>query len=366
MKSRELRRSIYRVAVYTADLDISGTFATADVEKLADNVVRVHWEKAVLALALANVSGLKEVTLKLNDGNASGFSPSLGVEGVAGNGIHAPIGTQARQGFAYAIKLQFSGSHRLILAPAGRDTQAILRADWPHPGFIGNFLPEQREVRQDGFSARWRIPHLARSVPQAWVMNASVQQAGSVIMPEPGLARPVVLPAGKTPLDRFGPNIFGVRFVVPVNHYDLVNRALKYALMFLTTVFAAIFVMEQLSGTQVHAVQYLFVGLMLVLFYVLLLALAEHIGFTAAYAVAAMATGGTLALYVGRLLHSARQGVALLLVFAVLYGLLYTILQMEDYALLTGALLAFAGLTAVMFLTLKVDWAGHRQEHEDI
>jgi len=195
-------------------------------------------------------------------------------------------------------------------------------------------------------------------------VDALPQRAGSVIVPDKGLARPIMLPSGGALLDRFGPNTFGVRFVVPVDHYDLVNRALKYALMFLTTVFAAIFVMEQLSGTQVHAVQYLFVGLMLVLFYVLLLALAEHIGFTAAYAVAAMATGGTLALYVGRLLHSARQGVALLLVFAVLYGLLYTILRMEDYALLTGALLAFAGLTAVMFLTLKVDWAGRGQERE--
>ena len=152
-----------------------------------------------------------------------------------------------------------------------------------------------------------------------------------------------------------------MRFIVPVDFYQLVSRAAKYAMMFLATAFMAVFLLEMRSTRQVHPVQYLFVGLTMIFFYVLLLSLAEQIGFLWAYLIAALATGGMLSLYVARVQGSVNKGLVMAGVFFVLYGLLYLILQMEDYALLAGAIAGFVMLAVVMFSTLHVDWSGHKR-----
>ena len=144
----------------------------------------------------------------------------------------------------------------------------------------------------------------------------------------------------------------------PVDFYSLVNRAAKYGIMFVAMAFMAVFCLEIVSGRRVHPVQYLFTGISLVFFYVLLLSLAEHVGFAQAYLAASTATGAMLAIYVGAAMSSVARGLVMLAVFAATYGILYLILQLEDYALLAGAILGFAALTIVMFVTLRVDWSG--------
>jgi inner membrane protein len=239
----------------------------------------------------------------------------------------------ALQPFSFRADLNFTGSTSLTFAPAARETRVSLSSDWPHPSFMGAFSPGERTITDNGFTASWRIPHLARSVPQAW----SPAEAG---------------------IDRFGPYYFGVTLYQPVDFYDLVTRAVKYGVLFLAVTFMGVFVLELVSGKRVHAVQYLFVGLAMIFFYVLLLSLSEHIGFTPAYIAAAGATGGMLSLYAGKALESTRSGLMMLALFLVIYAFLYLILRLEDYALLAGALLGFAALTAVMFTTLRVDWSG--------
>jgi inner membrane protein len=239
--------------------------------------------------------------------------------------------------FEFKLDLVFGGSGSLDFAPVARETRLAMTSDWPHPSFSGAFLPAERSIRADGFSATWRVPHLARSVPHAW----SLASAG---------------------IDRFRPYQFGVQLYMPVDFYSLVSRAAKYGVLFLAFAFMAVFVVELVSGRSVHPVQYLFVGLAMIFFYVLLLSLAEQIGFAPAYLVAAAASGGMLAIYVGKVLASRQWGLTMLGVFALLYGLLYLILSLEDYALLAGAILGFIALTTVMFATLRVDWSGRDRE----
>ena len=155
---------------------------------------------------------------------------------------------------------------------------------------------------------------------------------------------------------------FGLRLVTPVDFYKLISRASKYAVMFLGIAFMAVFMLELRSAHRIHAVQYFFVGFAMVFFYVLLLSFAEHIGFNMAYVVAAGATGSLLALYVGRVQQSVSMGVVTLLLFLVLYGFLYMILQLEDYALIAGAILGFVLLATIMFSTLKANWSGTTAE----
>ncbi len=343
--SKVLHRGIYNVNVYTAKTAIDGRFTAPDMSEVASKPQSVRWDEAILVLGLSDVSGIKEAAnLKIEGGAELPFAPSIGIPGINTSGVHVRLGTEGGpfagagakpQPFAFHIDLVFTGSGDLSFTPAARETRVALISDWPSPSFSGTFLPSDRNVSNTGFTASWRVPHLARSVPAAWTF------------PEQGL-------------DRLNAYAFGVSYYQPVDFYDLVNRSVKYGLMFLASAFTAVFMLEILSGARIHAVQYLLVGFALVFFFVLLLSLAEHMGFGASYAIASAATGGMLSLYVAKALGSARQGLVMAGVFTLLYGLLYLILRLEDYALLAGALLGFAALTMVMFVTLKVDWSGRR------
>jgi inner membrane protein len=342
--AKTLRRSIFEVPVYAARLKLSGRFGMPRIGDVAADVVAVRWRDATFVLGLSGVSGLKEAaTLKIAGACEIAFAPSVGFPSTHLSGIHAKLAVagstppadmeQPPQPFAFTVDLAFNGSVSLTIAPVARETRVSLSSNWPHPSFSGAFLPDDRQVTTAGFTAAWKVPHLARSVPDAW----SLTDAG---------------------LERLQPYSFGVAMIDPVDFYSLVNRAAKYGIMFVALAFMAVFCLELISGRNVHPVQYLFTGISLVFFYVLLLSLAEHLGFTQAYLAASIATGAMLAVYVGTAMTSVISGLVMLMVFATTYVILYLILQLEDYALLAGAVLGFLALAIVMFVTLRVDWSG--------
>lgn len=349
-KAKVLSRSIFNVNVYTADLALTGRFDKPNIRAVAADAMDVRWSDTFIALTLSDVSGLKKsVSIEVDGQRSLKFEPSVGLPAGRQSGFHArlfELSTDAAVGggtkeppdaFEFKINLVLSGAEDLFVAPAGRLTKTRITSDWPHPSFSGGFAPATRKISDTGFDATWQVPHLARSIPQSYTV-----QSGNV--------------------DRFAPHYYGVRFYAPVDFYDLVSRAAKYAILFLSLAFMAVFVMELIAGKRIHAVQYFFVGLAMIFFYVLLLSFSEHIGFPLAYAIAAVATGTMLAVYFSKAFQSARYGIAAALLFIVIYGLLYMILQLEDYALLTGAVLGFAALTCVMFATLRVDWRAARAD----
>ncbi len=341
------KRGIYEATVYSARLRLEGRFASPDMRLADAAATTVRWNDAFVALGLSDVSGLKESATLIVDGNRRiPFEPSIGLPNHSMPGMNARLfptsatAGQAPPPFTFAMDLAFNGSSGLNFAPVGRETRVELKSDWRHPSFAGSFLPESRDIGAEGFSAVWRVPHLARSVPQAWSFDAGSSYSAN------------------NQLNLFYPHQFGVNFYIPVDYYDLVNRAAKYGLMFLAIAFFGVFVLELMSDKRVHAVQYVFVGLAMILFYILLLSFSEHIGFTAAYFIASTATGGMLSLYVSRALMSRAKGFIMLSVFLILYGLLYLILRLQDYAMLAGAVASFVMLTITMFATLRVNWSG--------
>ncbi|MBX2804948.1 MAG: cell envelope integrity protein CreD [Hyphomicrobiales bacterium] len=338
------RRSIYEVTLYSARLNLSGRFPAPDIRLIEPDPANVRWRDAILSIGLSDVSGLKEAaSLRIDGGRSIAFEPSIGLPNGHTSGLHVrlfPVGAnidEPASAFSFETELVFNGSSSLTIAPIGRNSQLALQSDWPHPSFTGAFLPDTREISAEGFSANWRVPHLARSIPQTWRTDA--QQAANIH----GTLYPV---------------LSGVSFFVPVDYYALVNRAAKYALMFLSVAFLAVLVLELTSGHRIHAVQYVFVGLAMILFYVLLLSLSEHVGFTLAYLIASGATGGMLSLYTGKAMQSDARGFIMFFVFLILYGLLYLILRLEDFALLAGAVAGFIMLTITMFATLRINWSG--------
>jgi inner membrane protein len=344
VQTQKRRRSIYDVTVYQGKLTLEGQYRPADLSLVEPEApASIRWQDAFIALGIQDVSGLKNNVQLQTGGQKIDFEPSAGLADEAGrvNGIHARLKPLAAAGgltggvpLPYKIELELNGSSSLAFAPAGRENTVALESDWPHPGFTG-FLPVSRTISGQGFSANWSVPYLARDVPQAWA----------------GAPQAIVL-------DRFIGRDLGVNLFVPVDFYALVERALKYGFLFVAAAFGGVFVLEVLSRRRVHPIQYIFVGLAIVIFYVLLLSLSEHIGFSGAYLAASVATGVMISAYVGMALQSLRRGLAMLGIFGVLFGLLYMILQLEDYALLAGSIAAFVLLTATMFATLRVNWSG--------
>jgi len=345
------QKSIYRLPVYRNVMALSGRFAATKrslFEPRQGGTVEILADKAFLAIGIADVRALKtEVDLKLEGSRPRSFEPGLRgmgfkpyspdgyrVPGRTSGGIHAPL-TEAEwsTGFAFSVDLALNGSKGLFVSPAGQTTRLELQSDWPHPGFAGAYLPDEREISQSGFSARWSIPYLARGVQKAVV-------------------------TGELPLAR---QVMGVNFVNPVDFYQTVSRSLKYAIGFFALTFLAVFMLEMHSGKAVHVIQYLLTGFALIVFYVMLLALSEHIGYGPAYGISALAATSLIGIYMASSLGSWRAGAMVAATLGSIYTVLYVVMGEQDYALLAGAIISFLALAVTMFATRRIDWS-HGQE----
>jgi inner membrane protein len=288
----------------------------------------------LVLLPISDLQGLSE-NVSLVWGTAKTvvpFRPRLVLKVDGFSGIHAPVALSpddADVPFSLAIKLR--GSRELNFAAVGDSSSIAVTGDWPHPSFSGSFLPTSREVAGGGFSAAWRVPHLARNMTQS-------------LLAQDGLGT------------RLREASLGVSFFQPVSFYVLVQRALKYALLSIGFAFLSFFLIETISGARIHGVQYVLIGGAQVVFYMLLLSFAEQIGFEAAYFMASCATVALISVYSVSILRSWALGLVVFAELSALYALLFVLLKQEDYALVTGALAAFAGIAVTMYVTRNVDW----------
>lgn len=351
----ERKRSIYTLPVYKLNAKLAGKFSAppqGTFDAVNGGTIQIEGDKAALVVGVGDVRALKnEVFLKFA-GRTVPFEPGLyGMTsedrmaykhpslnlGSSGMGVPIPQENWQR-GFAFALDLKLNGSSALYVAPAGQTTKLALASDWPHPGFTGTYLPDTREISDKGFSADWSIPYLARGLPK-------------------------VVETSSLPLtDR----LMGVEFVEPVNFYQTISRSLKYAVGFIGLTFMAVFLLEMRSGWSMHWIQYGLTGMALIVFYVMLLAFSEHIGYAKAYVVAAAAATGLIAAYVGTTLKSKMAAGIMVLVIGAVYGVLYAIMREQDYALLIGSVIAFIALGVTMFGTNRVDWAGGRKAPQGV
>lgn len=335
-------RGIYEARLYTLQAGLKGYFVIPPNYGLPTaRLAEYRLEAPALALGIADVRGIRnDVPLQVN-GQAIPLAAGSGSK-VLGTGLHATVPAVPRLDFKLDLVLQ--GTSALHFAPVGRQTEVRLQSDWPHPGFTGDFLPVERQVRPDGFNAHWQASFFSTNIEQ--LLTACAEDGDC---------------------EGFQGRRFSVSFIDPVDHYAKMNRAVTYALLFVVLTFAAFFLFEVLRHLPVHPIQYGLVGLALALFFLLLLSLAEHLGFARAYLVSATTCVGLLGFYIRHVLHSLRLGAGFAVGLAALYGLLYLLLRLEDYALLVGALLLFGTLAAVMVLTRRIDWTtvGSTARHED-
>jgi inner membrane protein len=305
-----------------------------------------------LMLSVQDVRGIRSAQVQLG-GAPLPVLPGTG-HGAYPRGLHAVLPPATGGGPLDAVvQLQLAGTASLALVPAAGHTRFSLQSDWPHPSFNGRFLPTQRTVAAAGFDASWDISSLASAAANEVGRNGEVCRSTPPVASQAYGETWVPAPSQK---DRVCMDTLGVAFIDPVNPYVLTDRATKYALLFIVLTFGCVALTELMSGRRVHPVQYTLVGLALALFYLLLLSLSEHIAFDLAYAAASAACVLLLGYYASHMLGRWRAGAGFGAGVALLYGALWTLLQMEQAALLIGAVLLFGALVTVMVLTRRVNW----------
>jgi inner membrane protein len=336
VRTEERRRSLFKVPVYQAELKFDATFDLTNVPAAAPAGAELDWSRARIVVGVSDARGaLSDGTLTAN-GKSTTFAPA---ESVSEQNARLPLAyfdvsaldlAKPNATFDVAANLRFSGAQRLAVLAYGKSTHLAVEGDWPSPGFDGAFLPVKRTISSHGFTAEWSIPFIARGIPAEGGPITTVSA-----------------------LDR---TALGISLVEMADPYQSVSRSLKYALLFIGLLFLSYFVFEATAGKRVHPAQYVLVGVAHMIFYLLLLALAERIGFDWGFLVAGGATVLLLSANAQWIFASRLQGLRALFVFSLLYFFIYLLLRLEDNALLVGAVASFLAVAAVMYFTRNIDW----------
>lgn len=333
------QRGIFDVILYQSDLTLKGIFEQPDFASMHIDPASVQWDQAALSIGISGMTGIKSIITIDWAGTPVRMEPGTAYSALLKAGVSNEVNIKpGSKEYAFSIPIKLNGSEYLQFEPIGKETKVSLKSDWNSPSFEGNFLPDQRDITPNGFAATWQILDLNRNYPQSWEDNAY----------------------------HFGESTFGVRLLKPVDEYAKNNRSAKYAILVVGLTFLVYFFFETMRRFHIHPFQYFLIGLVISVFYLLLLSLSEQIGFNYAYLAASVATIGLIVIYSASVLKITRLVIQLALILSAIYGFIFIILQLEDYALLAGSLGIFAALAAVMYYSRKVDWYNLGEKGEEV
>ncbi|MBK7500570.1 MAG: inner membrane CreD family protein [Ignavibacteriales bacterium] len=180
--------------------------------------------------------------------------------------------------YSFEMELLVNGLDNLEFLPIGKTTEVNVKSSWNNPSFAGAYLPTSRKVNETGFTAKWTVNYFNRAFPQLWNENAY----------------------------KIFPSAFGVKLLVPVDEYQKTMRTSKYGLMIIVLTFLSFFMIELFGKKVIHPIQYLLIGLALIIFYSLLLAISEYLSFDLSYLISAFLVILLISFYVISVYKSTR------------------------------------------------------------
>ncbi len=330
---QELERGIYDVVVYDAALQINAHFNLQALEKYQGRFM--DWENAYFTVGITDMRGIQnQIIAKVNDKDFTA-EPGTKLNYIAESGITIPLRDslhQINEPFDFSMQIDLKGSKNISVLPVGKTTEIQLASTWDSPGFNGAFLPDERNVTKDGFTANWKILELNRNYPQSWEANEYFNAM------------------------KF--SAFGVDLIQPVDDYQKSTRSVKYAVLVLALTFLIFFLVEVINKTRIHPMQYLLVGLALCLFYILLISLSEQMTFNIAYFISAATIILMITFYSTAVFKSRKFSIFLFLLLIANYSFVFVTLQLSEYALLLGSIGLTLILGLTMYFTRKVNWYG--------
>jgi len=323
-------RGIYDVIVYRSDITINGKFNPLQWQQLKAPAESMLWNEAVVLFKVKdNIKGISEdVSINWNGTNLV-FNPQEAGLSHLEDAFAASVPLnmdEAGKEHSYSMKFSLNGSEQLLFSTAARENKVTMESKWPDPGFTGIKLPDTRQVTDSGFSASWK--YMNRTVPQVW----------------------------KNTFYDLSPSVLGADLLIPIDSYNKTERSVKYALLCIVLTFASFFLIETYYKKPLHLLQYALAGLALVLFYTLLLSISEYIGFNPAYLISSVATIGLVMWFVGSIMRSSKLGLFISFVLSVVYGYIFIIIQLQDYALLMGSIGLFIALAIIMYFSRRLQW----------
>ncbi len=362
------RRGIYEAVVYTAQLEFTGSFPSPDFEILNISPEAISWKDAVIELGVPDMRGIQQNVVLKWQGKDFSFDPGVGAGKVLSSGVSVGVSLDSSSlASNFSFKIELNGSGSLGFLPLGKTTEVQVNSSWSNPSFVGAFLPDDQDVNDDGFNAKWEVLHLNRNFHQAWKGEQYFFPLNDIAPAQDDYLYPsyqIEAPQQNNAQD-YG---FGVNLLMPVDQYQKSMRSAKYAIMFISLTFLTFFFVEILNRKRIHPVQYLLVGLALCIFFALLLAISEHTSFNLAYIIAGISVTALIAVYVKAVFKSQRLTTLLTLLLVLMYGFIFTLLQLQDYALLIGSIALFIILAIVMYISRKIDWyavAEPKEEREE-
>ena len=339
LRTESRNRGIFSVAVYQADLVVQGRFAREALTWLRPAANRIDWSGAVLSVGLSDPRALSKAAALTWNGRSHSFTAGTAAVGLFNTGIQAKLpdtGSRLEDTDAtFAFSLSANGTREVRFTPAADDTTVSVRSTWPDPSFVGRPLPRQKTVDASGFTASWQVPNLSRSFPDHWTDFNIKDQSFA---------------------ERQKASIFGIDLIQSVDVYRQAGRAVKYAVLFFLLTFMVFFLWEILGNVRLHPIQYAFIGFALCIFYLLLVSVSEHLSFGVAYCLASAAVTLLIGGYSLAVLRGWRQAASVVTSLSGLYGFLYLLLRLEDFALLAGSVGLLVALGLLMFVTRRMDW----------
>lgn len=348
-------RGIYEGVVYESFEKIEGSFEALDFAKLGIEREKFVFDKARLSFGISDLRGIKGGIELLFDSQRYDFNPStdsLSIGKFLRNSISSPIRLNPETLSKFSFNLYLNGSKKLFFLPYGKLTNVAINSTWTTPKFSGDFLPDSREINEKGFSAHYKVVDLNRAYPQIF-------KGDEIALLFPTLEKePNYDPyRGRYHYTKAHEQTsFGVELKIPVDYYQKSSRSINYAILFIALTFLVFFFVEIFNRKKIHPFQYILVGLSLVMFFLLLISLSEHIGFDRAYGIATVLTISSIVLYAKNIFENLRLSATLAGILTLLYGFIYILLQLEDYSLLIGTLMLFVILLIVMYISKDIDW----------
>ncbi|WP_268036358.1 cell envelope integrity protein CreD [Algoriphagus sp. PAP.12] len=329
LETESLHRGIFDVAVYTNKINFSAKFLPVTLEKLNILPENVQWDQASILIGISDLRGISGDTKLLVNNEELSPEPFTDFKtSQKGLLVSLALNPENNSDLIFSGTLDIKGSKDFFIAPVGKTTNLSLSGNWPNPSFQGEFLPESRNITETGFESSWKVLHFNRPFGQEFI--------GSI--------------------PNFESSTFGLSLVNPADQYQQSIRTTKYALLIIVLSFLSLFMMEILTKKSIHPVQYTLIGFALVLYYTLLIALSEHIGFGLAYLTATIATVGLLGLYAKTLFPKFKQTAIFTVILAVFYTFIFVIIKQQDFALLLGSIGLFVALATTMYISRKINW----------
>lgn len=322
--------SIYETTVYESDIKVNGHFDIADFYDLKIPANDVLWEKAKILVSINDLRGITEHISLLWNGATYSFTPGMENHIIGNNGISLTLPNLSTTDFPgeFQFTLHLKGSESLSFAPLGEITEVLLNSTWNDPGFTGNFLPADHSITNEGFTANWKILHFNRNFPQEWKKDEyNVTDAD-----------------------------FGVKLVNVADHYQKSSRSAKYAILIILFTFLSFFLNEIITKQKVHPFQYILVGFAVLVFYLLLLSIAEQLGFNLAYLISSVSVIILVLFYTRTFLKTWLNAIIQTLILTFSFGFIFVLMQLETLALLVGSIGLFVVLALTMFFTRKINW----------